>query len=1228
MANDNLKDFIDHSTWDDFARLEKVIESAADSMELLGLTAQKAFKDLGTVANLKELVTLTSKASEVNKQMGDSLKTVTSGVKELNAEQIRQNMTTKERNDLLKLQVAAEAAPAGSIAKVRAEAALLRKELISLNIEKEKGRQEDIKAQLATKDAYIKENVDAYTAQKINIGNYPQAMAQMQELRKEMEALAASGQKDTEEFIQLDAKMRQFQAGLGPTNQQIATITSSMHQLAAEGKQDTTEFHQLASMAAELKGRMNEVKSAVDGATKELEQQKQSSESLKDKLSSWAQGVAGVAAAYFSLQGMATIVAESVEEISQADDAASRLKNTLSQYDNVQAFGRLAEQADEVANKLKYLDNDDVVAVFDKLLTYGKLTETQLNELLPVIVDFAAKEKMGLTDATDTIVKALEGSAKALKVYGIDIKEAADATETAASPAERFALIMEQLKPKVEGAAAAFGTTLPGKLAISKQWFKNVEEEIGRFLVKLSGVEEQQYRSAVAAKKEADETQNLVNEYEILNKKVVKTQEEKKRLSDITTTLVSMYGNSVIEIDKETKAITVNIEATKELIKQKLLLSNQEASTLALKYSDANEKNIVAVNNLTKAQIAYDEAVKNSGITFEKVQKAKQSIGGSSSATMGVGGGGRPLTAQEAEVEKLHDNVLMYQQETNKFEKIKQEALIKLDALGFKESDVSKLFTPKGITPLSDLGDGGKTKTLSANIVENERALTNALLAQYQEQMKGKAEEQKQILETEEETYRARKAALIDYNSFENRAQEAKLLNDYENKRFEINNMEKKANETPGSFAARKRVAEAELVTIEEQMNNLRVENKKKVVAELKKLDEDEVNYKLSLAAEIDKNVEGMKNNALQSEKEQYEKGIITFEQYSKQKLEIEERFNLASLLMKKAYFEQLIKDTAAGDPDTKKYNEALAGVNGQISALPARQKQSTNILGQTDEQWQRTQQIMSEAINLENQLADAVNARYEAEIAALEEKKRLIDENYSAEVAAVNGSFQSEQRKAQQLAILAAQKRAADKKINDEIRAEKRKMAIADKANSIAQAIQGTAVAVINALKIPIVGEVLAGVIAAAGAFQIGNIAATEIPQYGTGTLDHKGGPAIVGELYKPEWIFEDGKAPRMVNKPTLLNMKKGSRVFTEEQMMSGMNGMAVNEMGELIASNATAENIMREEMRGVREEIKDLASAVINKKETHFMWDNNGLRKMVKNGNSWTEYIDSNFQ
>jgi len=201
--------------------------------------------------------------------------------------------------------------------------------------------------------------------------------------------------------------------------------------------------------------------------------------SYSETMEKFSGKIRNAAASFLALIGVAgvgSVFKDSIDEFIQMDKNVRLLQNTLNNLGVPQAFDRISASADRLVKQFTYLDNDDVLKTFQQLAVYGKLTEDQINELIPVIVDFAAATGQDLNSATTVIIKALEGNGKALKEYGINIKDAKNSSEA-------FGIIMSQLAPKVKGVGQAFQDSAAGGLASASQEFKNLKEEIGSGLL-------------------------------------------------------------------------------------------------------------------------------------------------------------------------------------------------------------------------------------------------------------------------------------------------------------------------------------------------------------------------------------------------------------------------------------------------------------------------------------------------------------------------------------------------------------------------------------------------------------------------------------------------------------------------------------------------------------------------------------------------------------------------
>lgn len=178
------------------------------------------------------------------------------------------------------------------------------------------------------------------------------------------------------------------------------------------------------------------------------------------------------------LVSVASFFKDSVEDAIEADKAFRLLQNTLRTIGMPELFGEIEESAKKLQGQFKFLHEPDIIGVFNKLIVYGKLTKGQINELIPVIINFSSAYGTNLADSTSTILKALEGNGKALKEFGINMKDAKSVTEG-------FDLVMKQLKPSIDGVASAFGESAAGKIAATKEEFRKLKEEVGNGLLPL-----------------------------------------------------------------------------------------------------------------------------------------------------------------------------------------------------------------------------------------------------------------------------------------------------------------------------------------------------------------------------------------------------------------------------------------------------------------------------------------------------------------------------------------------------------------------------------------------------------------------------------------------------------------------------------------------------------------------------------------------------------------------
>jgi hypothetical protein len=291
------------------------------------------------------------------------------------------------------------------------------------------------------------------------------------DLTKEMNLLAETRNKIGQIKDVMDGKVlpsvRQAEAAVG-------RLRRELRNLPADSEAAGRKLQELKKAESTL----IQVKNAVNGVDNSLKNV--AAGSGFKRILEFAGGAFLGGGALGIVQGLASGVKDfftgAVEEALAAEEATARFRAQLDNLGRLDVFERLSRSAENFADQFQSLDNDEIIVVFEQLINYGKLTEKQINELTPVIIDFAAKQRISLSEATGVVVKALEGNGKALKEYGIDIKDAKNETEA-------FGVIMTQLKPKVEGAMATYEQTTAGALARTRQSVADLKEEVGTGLL-------------------------------------------------------------------------------------------------------------------------------------------------------------------------------------------------------------------------------------------------------------------------------------------------------------------------------------------------------------------------------------------------------------------------------------------------------------------------------------------------------------------------------------------------------------------------------------------------------------------------------------------------------------------------------------------------------------------------------------------------------------------------
>lgn len=451
------------------------------------------------------------------------------------------------------------------------------------------------------------------------------------------------------------------------------------------------------------------------------------------------------------------------------------------------------------------------------------------------------------------------------------------------------------------------------------------------------------------------------------------------------------------------------------------------------------------------------------------------------------------------------------------FKKQNDERIAKEKELAEKQKDIAEKARQKAIE------DKRKRDELAKAEYENKYNLLKT-------ELNISAENNKSILDNETLTLEER---LIANNNFYkdkialsilDKSHEEKLVEGSKTKLAEI---DKRYSDIQNKLIAEANKSKSDLI----QKNT-----DKEVKAELEKLDklkEQYDNYSLEALRQLD---------------EEYAKGLISTENYEKQRYYISQNANQNSLLAQLDYAQSLLNDERITGEKRVELERQISKLKNDIAKGSADIHKDTEVTNlqtfnnfyKKYEQYQKG--IADLTLSITEILIDAANRQAEA-------KLKHIDEFENAEKESLNRRTMSDKQREEELKKIELEASARRKTANDERIKQLRKYAAVQKAVDIANVISGTASAVVNALGAkpftPLNIAMAVGV-GLSGAAQLAKAIATPLPQYKYGTKDHPGGPAVVGDGGVSEFVVEpSGKKWITPNTSTIVDLPRHSVVM-----------------------------------------------------------------------------------
>jgi hypothetical protein len=258
-------------------------------------------------------------------------------------------------------------------------------------------------------------------------------------------------------LVQYEADTSQLQAKLKGVEQANTKVDESAKKT---GKTLTKEYLAAAQAAGNVSRNVSEIPKSMSAVN-----------AAGGQLKNIFSGIAAGIGAAFAIQKVLEFGKASIDAFTQSQAQTEKLRFAL---ENITkdggSFDRLIKQSEFLQENLKIFDAEDIQGIQAVQAQYG-LTANQIEKLTPLILELSAAQKVDLSTATDTALKAIEGQTRGLKTVG------AAFTDTGNSVGN-FNKLIENLA-KLEGSAANELNTVSGQLKAQAVEAENLQEQIG-----------------------------------------------------------------------------------------------------------------------------------------------------------------------------------------------------------------------------------------------------------------------------------------------------------------------------------------------------------------------------------------------------------------------------------------------------------------------------------------------------------------------------------------------------------------------------------------------------------------------------------------------------------------------------------------------------------------------------------------------------------------------------
>lgn len=921
-----------------------------------------------------------------------------------------------------------------------------------------------------------------------------------------------------------------------------------------------------------------------------------------------------VAAFNTFIQGAGSLV-ELRDSVTNAGAALTKMQQT--QLDTVQGATKLLQSAWEGL----MLSFSGSTGIFKSLINILTSFVGVLNSLVNLFSKYAGVVKT-VTVAVVTYIASVklsvlwtknEAGATVLSTVALKAKTAAMKLATTASWLWSAAISL--LTGNIKGATYAFkifttaikaspigllaagaAAVVTGLMALRKET-KSTEEVISDL-----GTATENY--VQSGKKVAD----LAREYETLKGKTERTKEENERLDTIMNQLAQTIPGVVTQFDEYGRALDINIEKVKAYSTEQ-----KEAAELALKHQiEEGRKQVKELDRQIKEQqLIYQKGIKTvfgnwgamandedrgaaatkANELFAQQAKLIESIANAEKELQGIreSGSNAGITGAVSEkdaitvakrIQEIRDQIV---KTNNDLKKLREgDEILNIDEIKKSEQTLKDLGSELELL----IGKQEKAKKAtddSAKIAERlAKAQSDLINLRLQEQLDGF----KKIADDEKNSYSIRMDAAKEYENA--RKDQIKNTADGELKILEINLAEEKKK-----YAGQKDVLSnlektyaSQILVVGQKKNNELNKAEQDAVSQREKMAQDEVKRLTEVYTKlVDQRKKAIDNQESQDVADLNPKSFRNFEKYEKAKADIQkkyamERQNVEIDVIKEQInaYKKLADSTEVTEEQRKTILEKSAELEINLIGLVLKARIAANEAAAKDTK--STYDIVSEFIKEHQIEYDAImNAwqtltdigaeisrrnieRIDAEIDAINKKK-------DAELDALDKSVATDEVKAREKERIEQRAAAQTANLERRKRQEQIKQANWEKAWALSQVAISTATAIMKAWELGFPAAIpIIALVGATGIAQAAMIASQPIPAYekGTGSKDHPGGPALVGEKRHEAIILPSGEILKSPNAPTVLDLPKHTVVKPDyntyvakmiDKQAKGINGI-----------------------------------------------------------------------